>query len=379
MRITGLALRVVVLVLVASLPLTGCGSGREFSSDSATTPQAAAAQFVDLVGGAAQHRSGLSKACELVSPDVREGLQFNSGVRSQPEACATGLAMMAYYTGENAEVPQAQSFTGKVTDTQTRGDEATVDVAMTYKLAAGTKRYPTKLLLVRRAGHWQVATPSSVNILSASQGMTDARLRSVYRQQLAYGREVQRRHAKGQAASSTIAEGARPCPTAGASTAQDARGDLKRNEGMRRTPQQPGGADLVAVRHNADGDQLCFELQFAAPPAAEGGMKLKVRPDYLPVSITWTTDGRIVGQTGDDSDPTAVPVSATRSDDTLVVRVPRSAFADLGKSYRWAIENFLLMPGRRYAWVDGVPDDQTVTSVPAGGSSDHYIPHPSGG
>jgi hypothetical protein len=145
------------------------------------------------------------------------------------------------------------------------------------------------------------------------------------------------------------------------------------------TPQQPGGADLVAVRHNADGDQLCFELQFAAPPAPEGGVKLLVRALYPQVSITWTRDGRIVGQVGNDSDPTAVPVSAGRSGDTLVLRVPRSAFAGLGKSYRWAVEDFLLMPGRRYAWVDLVPDDQTVSSTPAGGSTDHYIPHPGGG
>ena len=373
-------LRLAALVLAASFPLAGCGSSRESSSGSgATTPKAAAEQFVGLVGGAAQDRPRLLEACALVSPDVREALQWGSGVRSRPDACESGLALVAYYTGENAEIPQAQSFTGKVAGVQTSGNEATADLAMTYKLAAGTRRYSTKLQLVRRGSVWQVATPGAVNIRYAMEGMTDARLRELYRKDLAAGSEARRRHAKGAMATSTIGDEARPCPAAGASSAQDARGDLRRNEGMAVTPQQPGGADLVAVRHNADGDQLCFELQFAAPPAPEGGLKLLVRPLSQQVSITWTKDGRIVGQAGDQSDPTAVPVSAGRSGDTLVVRVPRSAFEGLGKSYRWAVENFLLMPGRRYAWIDLVPDDQTVDSTPAGGSTDHYIPHPAGG
>jgi hypothetical protein len=303
-------------------------------------------------------------------------MQFEASVRATEQACGPALALSLYYTGETAAVRSPSSFTGKVTRVAASGEEAVVNVTVTYQLPDGPKSFATKVLAVRRVGQWWVATPGTLNVTRAMAGVSEAQLRETYRRQLAAAEIAHRQHRAGDLASSVVRDERNPCPSDHASSAADARGDVRVNDGMMLATQQPGDADLVAVRHSGDGDRLCFELRFGSGPPREASVEVGLRPGGGRVTVSWTSDGRVVGQAGTEDKPKAVEVAASRNGDSMTLRIPRAAFGDVGDTYRWAVELFVPMPSGHLAYVDLVPDDQTINPDGNGGYVDHYVLHP---
>src|SRR4051794_36459311 len=95
------------LAVALVLTVGGCGAagnrpvgGAADVSRGAGSPEAAVSQFVSMAGSAAVNDSKLAQACRLLSPDIREGMQFGASVRETEQACGPALALSLYYTGE---------------------------------------------------------------------------------------------------------------------------------------------------------------------------------------------------------------------------------------------------------------------------------------
>jgi hypothetical protein len=314
-------------------------------------------------------------ACRLLSPDIREGMRFKALVRPHDVDCPSELALELYYTGDTGDVFQLKSFSGKVTGAEAAGDQAVVSVRMTYKSDESAKTYVTKTLAVRRDGRWWVATPGALNLLSAIKGLSEKELQAAYRQYLHQAALARTQHRAGEQATRTVDRVLQPCPAGVMSSARDAAGDVRIADGGELAHPQPRSADLVAVTHSRDGDQLCFQLRFRGAAPREGSAELAIRPHDRRVSVEWTKDARVVGESTLANNAFAKPVivEASRAGDSITLRAPRAMLSGDARRYRWAVESGVGAPGGERSYYDSVPDNLSVSVAP---ERDHYIPHP---
>jgi hypothetical protein len=374
------SVRALPLALAAlALTLSGCGASADESSApgaveiapgvGADTPQAAVTDFLSVAGHLGGDSTKLEGACRRVAPSVRPALRFEASVTPSDTNCAAALSGMLYYAGDNGEFEQPLGLSGKVTGVSEHGDRAVVDVAMRYEGASNPGADSTRVLTVREQGKWWIATPMAFNVMSASQPSTDSELDEQYRRLANEAAEADRQNQSGRRATTKLDDDPQACPADGASSAQDASGDVRVADGMALAEQQSGSHDLTSVTHNTDGSTACFELRLAADAPETGGLEIAVRPDGARIQVHWA-DGEAVGQSGDDDDPTAVKVTVARGGSMMTFRLPADSLGIGSRRYRWAVELFTPTDEKRVAHYDSVPDDMTVM-----GNQDQYVRH----
>jgi hypothetical protein len=341
------------------------------------SPSQVVSAFIDRVGsaGAIEDRTASANkiilACESLSPDIRAGIRFQESVQPRKTDCAEGLGTMAYYTGDSETGPRPpKSFTGKVVSTTMHGkDRAVVTVDMHYVSDPADVRGKVKVLAVRRDGRWWVATPLAVNVRFLSEQPSYAQLAHQYDELRAANRTAVRQHHEGDKVSSSADQDLHPCPTDGLSRAADPSGDVKLADGGTVVTPAPAHSDLRSASHAVEGDQACFQLQYADDAPARAAFELDIRPTGERVAISVESDGKVVGQMGDDP-PEAVPAQVSRDGKSMTVRVPAKTIGAKG-SYRWAVESFTPQHGSQRSYLDSIPSDLTVYR-----ERDQYIPHP---
>jgi hypothetical protein len=366
----------IVCSLSALAVLSGCDGAAGDSALTAgatgvgaTSPRAAVEDFLAVSGRPRGNLSALVEGCRRIAPSVRPAMRFEESVIPSDENCAGALSVMLFYAGDDGEFEAPSGLSGHVTEVSEHGDRAVVDVDMSYEGAVARGADHARVLIVREHGEWWVATPMSFNIRSVSQAPTDAELDEQYRQLADAAGTAERQNRSGREATTEIADDGRQCPSSGASSAQDARGDVKVADGMRTADQQPGSHDLVGVIHNADGSDACFELRLADTAPDEGAVEIAVRPAGGRVQVRWS-DGEAVGQTEGPDGPAAVKPSVSVDGATMTIRLPADTLRIGAGPYRWAVELHTRTDDPRVNHYDSVPDDMTVM-----GDQDHYIPH----
>jgi hypothetical protein len=316
----------------------------------------------------------LAGACAMLSPDIRAAVRFSEAANADPvRNCSAALALALYYTGDTGEVPAPQGYSGRVTGVDQQGDEAVVSVAMTYLYPSGPRSQATNVLVVRREGLWWIATPGELNVLASLHGPPDrAALEQLYARYVAAARGAQsQQQAAGQLATQ-LQPSVRSCPAGGVSTAVDAQGDIRLNEGMHVTPDQPESADLVGVEESRDGDALCFQMRFAGAAPAGGDVEIRIRPHEAAVSTSWNASGEVLGQNALSEQSSPVRVEASRAGNQMTFRVPADALGNPATPYRWAVQLAVPIPNSRFTYIDYVPDDQTV-QYDGTQYVDHYV------
>ena len=338
----------------------------------ADTPEHAVESFIAAAGHPGDSYKNLVEACRQLAPSVRPAVRFNASVSPTENDCAAGLSLLLFYTGEASEDSPPSGFTGKVTGSAVAGARAIVTAQMTYVGAASPGSRPARILVVNEQGSWWVATPTSLNIRATVKQPTDEDLAEQY-DRLADAAKVASQQAQaGHDAETELTSYVDECARDGASSAQDASGDVKVADGMMPAKQQLPGHDLVGLVHSSDAEHACFELRFAGDAPDNGSVELAVRPSGGRVVVNWE-HGRVVGQRGDDDSPQPVSVLAARDGSTMTFRLDNSSLGITGGRYRWAAEVFVNADSTGRASdtdVDSVPDDLTVM-----GDDDHYIPH----
>ena len=198
----------------------------------------------------------------------------------------------------------------------------------------------------------------------------EAELLKQYRELSGAAREAEAQAKAGDEATTELAGDAKPCPSDGASSADDARADLTLAQNGKRATEQRPSADLVGVEHNGDGDSACFALRYAGDAPKEGSVEFTVRPSERRVAVQ-LKDGRVIGQRGGGLDrPVAVRVDAGRDGSLLVLRVPNKELGITSRDYRWGVQAFAPGGDKGSAFLDKLPNDSPVLD-----GKDHFIPH----
>ena len=211
-----------------------------------------------------------------------------------------------------------------------------------------------------------MATPQTLGILMASEGVTEAEVMEAYAQLRGTAGKAERQFEEGRQASSEVSGDVEPCPPEDGSEQSDAKGDVLYNDSIRadKTKRPPAGADLIEVQHNADGDDLCFALTFADDAPSKGAADIRLRPDDRLLSVSWGTNGRVLGQRRDPRTDkvAAVPTQVARDSEQIVIRFPSASLDQRAGGYRWAVQSFVQTPDGTNAYVDSVPQDLSVTA-----------------
>lgn len=343
---------------VLALSVGGCGQDQAGAGKGSGSPAAAVEQFAQAAGhpGRDPKQTKLVKACRLLSPDVRGGIRFQSSTQPSDRDCAAALSLALFYPGDSGELPDPRSLAVEVGDVSTKGRRAVVHASVTFGTDQGRRTYRTEVLAVRGADGWRVATPDTLGILAASEGVDDAVLFERYNKLRQAAGHARVQYAEGRAASSTLGTGSRPCRGEPASRATDPSRDVVASDGAKPLRAAPAGTDLSAARHVREGDELCFELTYRGPAAAKGSATVRVRPTGREVSVLWDAgEGRISAQTTDSNDEAhALPVTGSRTGRTVVFRVPRDRLAPQ-TTYAWSVQSFVSRPHEHDAYLDRVP------------------------
>jgi hypothetical protein len=193
---------------VVALAVTACGASGTTASHDGSSPQRAVETFLapfprtSLVGlrPAEQQRRTLAlwqKMCDRVDPAIRKGLRVPDEV-TVPDAhtaCGAVVVTMAMDTGETSGVASPSTIAGTPGAAATHGDTSIVTGDMRYGAMPNATapqpppRATMKILVVKRAGRWWVATPNAFNAKHASRGgLTAPELRHQYAGLLAAAR-----------------------------------------------------------------------------------------------------------------------------------------------------------------------------------------------
>jgi len=106
--------------------------------------------------------------------------------------CGAVVSLLIAYTGDTGPVAAPDTIKATPISAATHGNTSFVRTTLRYTVGRGAT-YPAppspvtvKVLAVRRAGRWYVATPNAVNAVHAStSGLTEAQLRAQHAKLLA--------------------------------------------------------------------------------------------------------------------------------------------------------------------------------------------------
>jgi hypothetical protein len=130
--------------------------------------------------------------CEHVDPKIRRGLHFYETKVDPLANCGAVVSLMIAYTGDTGPVAAPETIKASPLSAERRGDTSVVNVRLRFSVRPAAQ-YPAppspvtvKVLTVRRAGRWFVATPDAVNPVHArAGGLTEAQLRADHAKLLA--------------------------------------------------------------------------------------------------------------------------------------------------------------------------------------------------
>jgi hypothetical protein len=173
---------------LAVLALAGCAADAETSGP--RTPEEAVARFLSVTSvkvdqSGDEHQADRrmhafwQRACDAIDPELRS-LRFDAGGPVTKTSCGAAVVLRAYYPGENSDVPAPRSISGRPLSSRVTGDTAIVKTAVRFN--PGTSA-TVNVLVVNRDGEWWLATPQAINpVIAAKGGLSEAELRSEYRE-----------------------------------------------------------------------------------------------------------------------------------------------------------------------------------------------------
>jgi hypothetical protein len=175
-------MRLVTRLILAACLVSAGGCGGDRGSG---TPQQAVEEFIEALEtspagqgaepGRARVREWWERLCRTVDPEIRPALRFGDELKGD-EGCGAALALTVLYTGDTGRMAQPEKLGGDVLSATVDGESAVVAVRMRYEADADEAAPPpprsadVRVLAVRRAGEWWLATPKALNPLEASEG-----------------------------------------------------------------------------------------------------------------------------------------------------------------------------------------------------------------
>lgn len=191
--------RVALAATAVALAITGCGNGGEPAQPGAASPTAAVGRFLAVFdvlpvatrdGDRREVQKMWANACARVDPLIRPKLHFfDEGEVTPLVNCGAVVTAEVLYTGDTGDMLPPSRVSGTALSADTAANLSVVTVRMHYESDGRVGLAPApptdatlKVLAVRRAGSWWVATPAAFNPLNAVHGgLDEAALRRQHR------------------------------------------------------------------------------------------------------------------------------------------------------------------------------------------------------